>query len=68
MQIISGSRGGEVQLVHAPLMVPTWTGKMGNLFPVREKSGNFDEQTGKFTQNTGKVREFWPLRVPILSF
>ena len=33
-------------------MVPTWTGKMGKpgkkgkLFPVREKSGNF-EQTGK---------------------
>ena len=26
-------------------------GKMGKLFPVREKSGNF-------TQNTGKVTEF----------
>ena len=27
-------------------MVPTRTGKMRKLFPVREKSGNF-EQTGK---------------------
>ena len=37
--------------------VPTRTGKpgkMGSHFPVREKSGNFD-QTGK---NTGKLREF----------
>ena len=39
-------------------MVPTWTGKtrkpgkMGKLFPVREKSGNFEQ--------TGKVREFYP--------
>ena len=23
------------------VMVPTWTGKMGKLFPVREKLGNF---------------------------
>ena len=33
--------------------------KMGKHFPVREKSGNF-EQTGKsgnFTQNTGKLRQ-----------
>ena len=43
--------------------VPTQTGKpgkMGRHFPVREKSGNF-EQTGKvreITQNTGKLREF----------
>ena len=40
------------------LMVPTWTGKpenpgkMRKLFPVREKSGNFEQ--------TGKVREFHP--------
>ena len=27
-------------------MVPTWTGKMGEYFPVREKSGNF-AKTGK---------------------
>ena len=33
-------------------MVPTWTGKMGKLFPVREKSGHFEQ--------TGKVREFHP--------
>ena len=35
-------------------MVPTWTGKpgkMGKLFPVREKSGDFEQ--------TGKVREFY---------
>ena len=43
--------------------VPTRTGKpgkMGRHFPVREKSGNF-EQTGKvrkITQKTGKLREF----------
>ena len=37
---------------HRNVRVPTWTGKpgkMGKHFPVREKSGNFDE--------TGKVRE-----------
>ena len=37
--------------------VPTATGKMGEHFPVKEKSGNLN-QTGKvkdFTQNTGKV-------------
>ena len=33
-------------------MVPTRTGKMGQHFPVREKSGNFAK--------TGKVREFYP--------
>ena len=36
-------------------MVPTWTGKPGQmrkLFPVREKSANFEQ--------TGKVREFLP--------
>ena len=50
--------------------VPTRTGKpgkpgkMGRHFPVREKSGNFEqtgkvrEKSGKITQNTGKVREF----------
>ena len=54
--------------VHPQLVrVPTQTGKpgkMGRHFPVREKSGNF-EQTGKvrekswkIAQNTGKLREF----------
>ena len=47
--------------------VPTQTGKpgkMGRHFPVREKSGNFEqtgkvrEKSGKITQNTGKIREF----------
>ena len=44
-------------------MVPTRTGKPGKmrkLFPVREKSGNF-EQTGKvreFCPNTGKAGNF----------
>ena len=47
---------------YTPLVrVPTRTGKPGKMrrhFPVREKSGNF-EQTGKVgetTQNTGKLR------------
>ena len=37
---------------------------MGRHFPVREKSGNFEqtekvrEKSGKITQNTGKLREF----------
>ena len=50
--------------------VPTRTGKtgkpgkMGRHFPVREKSGNFEqtgkvrEKSGKTTPNTGKLREF----------
>ena len=50
--------------------VPTQTGKtgkpgkMGRHFPVREKSGNFEqtgkvrEKSGKTTQNTGKLRAF----------
>ena len=47
--------------------VPTRTGKpekMGRHFPVREKSGNFEqtgkvrEKSGKITQNTGKLQEF----------
>ena len=47
--------------------VPTRTGKPGKKgrhFPVREKSGNFEqtgkvrEKSGKITQNTGKLREF----------
>ena len=39
-------------------------GKMGKHFPVREKSGNFEqtgkvrEKSGKTTQNTGKLRKF----------
>ena len=50
------------------LRVPTRTGKpgkpgkMGRHFPVREKSGNFEqtgkvrEKSGKIIQNTGKLR------------
>ena len=41
--------------VKSGAMVPTWTGKPGKmrkLFPVRKKSGNFEQ--------TGKVREFCP--------
>ena len=43
---------------------PGKPGKMGRHFPVREKSGNFEqtgkvrEKSGKITQNTGKLREF----------
>ena len=49
------------------IRVPTRTGKpgkMGRHFPVREKSGNFEqtgkvrEKSGKIIQNTGKLREF----------
>ena len=45
-------------------MVPTWTGKPGKIrkpFPVKEKSGilNRLEKLGNFTQNTGKMREFY---------
>ena len=38
--------------------------KWEGIFPVREKSGNFEqtgkvrEKSGKITQNTGKLREF----------
>ena len=47
---------------HCQFTVPTWTGKpgkMGRHFPVREKSGNFDQtgKAGKMTQNTGKFRK-----------
>ena len=61
------SDGFEVSSLHR---VPTRTGKpgkpgkMGRHFPVREKSGNFDqtgkvrEKSGKITQNTGKIWEF----------
>ena len=57
-------------LYNSILRVPTRTGKpgkpgkMGRHFPVREKSGNFEqtgkvrEKSGKITQNTGKLREF----------
>ena len=36
------------------------TCKMGRHFPVREKSGNFEQtrKVGEITQNTGKFREF----------
>ena len=39
--------------------VPTQTGKpgkMGRHFPVREKSGNF-EQTGKVREKSGKITQ-----------
>ena len=45
-------------------MVPTWTGKMRKLFPVRENSGNF-EQIGKIEGISPKIlkkmRKFYPL-------
>ena len=55
------------QMVRNTFRIPTWTekpGKMGRHFPVREKSGNFDqtgkvrEKAAKIKQNTGKLREF----------
>ena len=56
------SQSGSVTCLHAVNLrvksgakVPTWTGKPGKvrkLFPVKEKSGNFEQ--------TGKVREFCP--------
>ena len=63
---------GSVDMFSAYVLnrVPTRTGKtgkpgkMGRHFPVREKSGNFEqtgkvrEKSGKSTQNTGRVREF----------
>ena len=54
-----------VRLCSLVYRVPTGTGKpgkMGRHFPVREKSGNFEqtgkvrEKSGKTTQNTGKLR------------
>ena len=60
----------EACLHRVSVRVPTRTGKpgkpgkMGRHFPVREKSGNFEqtgkvrEKSGKITQNTGKLREF----------
>ena len=56
-----------INVSNHPNRVPTRTGKpgkMGRHFPVREKSGNFEqtgkvrEKSGKITQNTGKLREF----------
>ena len=54
----NGTRSGAAAAQHrkkvSPLpitMVPTWTGKTGEQFPVREKSGNFAK--------IGKVREFY---------
>ena len=58
------------EYIYGSNRVPTRTakpgkpGKMGRHFPVREKSGNFEqtgkvrEKSGKITQNTGKLREF----------
>ena len=60
----------QMKLCKCTIRVPTRTGKpgkpgkMGRHFPVREKSGNFEqtgkvrEKSGKITQNTGKLREF----------
>ena len=62
----SVSPGPGYRLFRVPIRTgkPGKPGKMGRHFPVREKSGNF-EQTGKvrgksgiITQNTGKLREF----------
>ena len=56
-----------IKIITITIRVPTQTGKpgkMGRHFPVREKSGNFEqtgkvrEKSGKFTQNTGKLKEF----------
>ena len=62
-------------------MVPTWTGKPGkqeNIFQ-SGKSGKFENtgrvreiytrnwKSGNFTQNIGKVREFWPVFIFIFS-
>ena len=58
---------GRKKFIKVSFRVPTRTGKpgkMGRHFPVREKSGNFEqtgkvrEKLGKITQNTGKLREF----------
>ena len=46
-----------VVFLQATVRVPTRTGKpgkMGRHFPVREKSGNFDE-TGKVREKSGKI-------------
>ena len=60
----------EKKIANCIISVPTRTGKtgkpgkMGRHFPVREKSGNFEqtgkvrEKSGKTTQNTGKLRKF----------
>ena len=42
---------------------------MGRHFPVREKSGNFEQtgKSGKITQNTGKLGEFEINIIDILS-
>ena len=44
--------------------VPTRTGKMGRYFPVREKSGNF-EQTGKVRENHTK---YWKTEINIIWY
>ena len=44
------------------IRVPTRTGKMGRHFPVREKSGNF-EQTGKVWENHTK---YWKTEINIV--
>ena len=38
-------------------MVPIRTGKPGEHFPVREKSGNFTQNTGKSEKETGKLKK-----------
>ena len=53
---------GSVDRVPTRTGKPGKPGKMGRHFPVREKSGNFEqtgkvrEKSGKITQNTGKLR------------
>ena len=49
------------------VMVPTWTGKLKEYFPVKEKSENI-EHTAKVREFypkylNGKVREFYPVLI-----
>ena len=62
--IFAGERHAKIDNIYR---VPTRTGKpgkMGKHFPVREKSGNFEqtgkvrEKSGKIIQNTGKLGQF----------
>ena len=70
MDIFSVTLVTSTTYFHITNRVPTRSGKtgkpgkMGRHFPVREKSGNFEqtgkvrEKSGKTTQNTGKLRKF----------
>ena len=65
-QLLRGDKHQPEKTKNGTFRVPTRTGKpgkMGRHFPVREKSGNFEqtgkvrEKSGKITQNTGKLRK-----------